>query len=477
MRARGLVALGAVVCSACGPGPLSPSSGSVAGGFLVTATHEGLEGLAAPYVVKVGGIAAFDVERLDARTLRFTVQGAPTAGEAKVVVTGRGVTREVGTFFYEGPKARVLERMVAFGASLTMGSQDANISKRGQLHGPAAQVARAAGAYLSLPLIKTGLFPGVTVDDFDRQTCQPLRDDLFSIIRERAGDMLPKLRDNDGNIVVAKSRVDPELEVRNVAIGGFRLEQVLRGGGDVLTIGIEHMVWNPYVDTANLFTEPEQKMIDRVEALEPTLVLSTDLFGNDYNNVDLGPEGIPDLTPLTPMEEFRPQLAEILQRLERTGAQVFLATGPDATVLPQYDRKIAALRAAGYSEAEATGWREAIRARIKEYNDELLAQAAAYPRVHVVDMHAAVQEVLASGVDVGGAHLSPQPLGGLLSLDGMHFSDTGYGVLANMFISRINQDLGTKIAPVDLEAVRAQDPYSVEALRAAGFPCAGAGQD
>ena len=40
------------------------------------------------------------------------------------------------------------DRVVAFGASLTMGSQDANISERGQLHGPMAQLTRAAGAYL-----------------------------------------------------------------------------------------------------------------------------------------------------------------------------------------------------------------------------------------------------------------------------------------------------------------------------------------
>jgi GDSL-like Lipase/Acylhydrolase len=465
--------LAVALLAGCGPSPLSPERGPVSGGYPVTVTHETLEGLEAPYRVAVGGIAAIDVERLNGRTVRFWVQGAPLAGEAKVVVTGRGVAREVGTFFYEGPKAKVLERLVAFGASLTMGSQDANISQRGQQHGPMAQLARAAGAYLPLPLIKPGLFPGLTHEDFDRTSCKLLREDVFSIIGERAGDMLPRLKDASGNIVVARSRVDPEVEVRNVAIGGFRMRQVLEGGGDLLTMGIEHMVWNPYVDTAGLFNEPAEKMMDRVESLKPTLVVSTDLFGNDYNNVDLYKDGIPDLSALTPMDAFRPQLAEILRRLEAIGAEVFLATGPDATVLPQYDEKIRKLRAAGFSEAEASGWREAVRVRIAEYNAELRAQAAAYPRVHLVDMHGKVQEVLANGVDVGGTRLDSQPMGGLLSLDGMHFSDTGYALVANMFLERMNEDLGLQLPLVSFEAVLAEDPYSVEALRAAGFPCAG----
>lgn len=472
MKTKGLVAV-SVLFLACGPSPVSPQRGPVSGGYPVTVSHEALEGLEAPYRVEVGGIAALEVERLDARTFRFRPQGSPSAGEARVVVSGRGVAREVGTFFYEAPKAPVFARVVAFGASLTMGSQDANISQRGQEHGPMAQLARAAGAYLSLPLIKPGLFPGLTLEDFDRATCQPKFDNVFTVIQERAGDMLPKLKDASGNIVVARSRVDPELEVRNVAIGGFRMKQVLEGGGDLLTMGIEHMVWNPYVDTAGLFSEPAQKMLDRVEALQPTLVLSTDLFGNDYNNVDVFAEGVPDLTPLTPMEEFRPQLAEILRRLDATGAEVFLATGPDATVLPQYEEKIQKLRAQGYSEEQASGWREAIRARIAEYNAELYAQAAAYPRLHLVDLHARVQEVLQQGVDVAGNHLGPQPMGGLLSLDGMHFSDTGYALVANMFLEAINAELGTKVPLVDLAAVHAEDPYSVASLQAAGFPCAG----
>jgi hypothetical protein len=46
-------------------------------------------------------------------------------------------------------------------------------------------------------------------------------------------------------------------------------------------------------------------------------------------------------------------------------------------------------------------------------------------------------------------------------------------MVANMFLEAINAELGTKVPLVDLAAVHANDPYSVEALRAVGFPCAG----
>ena len=74
---------------------------------------------------------------------------------------------------------------------------------------------------------------------------------------------------------------------------------------------------------------------------------------------------------------------------------------------------------------------------------------------------------------MGGDHLTIDPLHGLLSLDSMHFSDTGYAQLANGFIDEMNKVLGTRIPEVDAVAVHGQDPYSVQALRTAGLGCAG----
>ncbi|MBI3184373.1 MAG: hypothetical protein HYZ28_19745 [Myxococcales bacterium] len=459
----------------CGPSGPSPKEGSSFGHFEVRAESAELGSLAEPLAVSVGGIFAYRVTREDSRTVRFFVQGAPEPGAQEVWASSRrGGKVSLGQLHYRPPAHPVFQRMVAFGASLTMGTQDGSISIHSQTYGPAAQLARAAGAYLSLPLVKEGFLPSLTHEDFDLATCRFKDSDVFSLLAKRASsELLPKLRDSEGAVHISYARVDPGLEVRNVAIGGFRVEHVLKGPGQLFATGLEHFVWNPMATTEELLYEPEEKMIDRVEAMRPTLIVSTDLFGNDYNNVQLGAEGVPDLSALTPMESFRASLAEVLARLEGTGAEVFLATGPDATVLPQYDEKVQKLREAGYSEAEATSWREAIRRRIGEYNAELLAQVEGRPRFHVVDLHAKVAEVLASGLEVGETRLSSRPLGGLLSLDGMHFTDTGYAALANEFVRAINQSVGSQVPEIDLAAVLAEDANSVERLREAGFSCAG----
>ena len=40
-----------------------------------------------------------------------------------------------------------------------------------------------------------------------------------------------------------------------------------------------------------------------------------------------------------------------------------------------------------------------------------------------------------------------------MTLDGLHFSDTGYGILANIFLDAIDAELGGVPSRVDLEAV------------------------
>lgn len=476
MHTRSAVVLLAVsaALSACGPSALSRDVGPAAGHFEVTARDAALTALEAPLSVSVGGVAAYDVRRGAADEVVFTVQGHPRAGAQEVVVRGRGgATVTVGTLTYDGPSHPALGRVVAFGASLTMGTQDATIHARTQLHGPAALFARQTGAYLGLPLLKPGYLPTLQPSDFDLATCVE-KGDLFATLGQRAtSELLPRLKDRDDNVVIARMRVDPALEVTNLAVGGTRVTEVVHHPPSLLAIVLEHLVWDVDVDTAGLVEPPAESQLERLVALQPTLVLSTDLIGNDYNNVNLEVDGVPSLDAVTSEADFIAALTTVLDRLDETGAEVFLATGPDATLLPRYDRKVAQLKAKGLSDAEASGWRDELRARIDRFNGILLAECAKHPRVHVVDVAAKVREVFAHGLAVGGTTLSPAPFGGLLSIDSMHFSDTGYAVLTNAFIEEVNRALGTSVPLADLEAVHATDPYAVEALRANGFPCAG----
>jgi lysophospholipase L1-like esterase len=325
-----------------------------------------------------------------------------------------------------------------------------------------------------MPLIKQGYLPALTADDIDPGSCRPKQADIFSTIGARASaELIPKLKDTGGNVSIGKMRVDPSLEVTNVAIGGFRVAETVDGAKSLFGTVLEHVVWDPKVDAAGLISAPAQMELDRVVALKPAIAITTDLFGNDYNNVNLYTDGVPDLGALTPVEEVRASLRTVISRLESTGAEVFVATGPDNTVLPAYAEKVARLKAAGFSEGDATGWLTAMRERIGAYNDVLREEAAGHPKIHVVDLHAKIAQVLSQGVVVEGETLQPAPFGGLLSMDSMHFSDTGYAVLANTFIEAINGELGMKIPLADLAAIHAEDPYSVKALKKVGLGCAG----
>jgi lysophospholipase L1-like esterase len=201
--------------------------------------------------------------------------------------------------------------------------------------------------------------------------------------------------------------------------------------------------------------------------------MTTDVFGNDFDNVDLHGDAIPKLDALTSLADFQASLDRLMAAFDQTGAEVFIANGPDLTVLPSYEEKVAKLKAAGFSDADATGWRDAIRARIGGYNDILTQSAASRPKVHVVDFAGMAAEIFANGIDVGGTHLGPKPMGGLFSLDDLHFSDTGYALLARAYVRAMNETWGTKLPEPDLEAVYRDDPLRPEALRAAGFACAG----
>ncbi|MHB8872285.1 MAG: hypothetical protein ACYC8T_01230 [Myxococcaceae bacterium] len=474
---RILLLCGVLGAVGCGPVvEVSPPSGSAYGHFAVTVKADALTQLdaTAPWSVTVGGIAAYEVTAVDERTVRFTVQGHPEGGPQKIVVSAKRVPVEVGSLKYLPPVDARLSRLVAFGASLTMGSQDASVSQRSQLHGPASVIARQAGAYLGVPLIRAGYLPSLVVGDIDPDRCRPRSPDIFGTIGARVeAELMPRVKDSGGNIAISKMRVDASLISTNVAIGGFRVRETAQGAQSLFGTILEHVVWDPRVDVAALIEPPAESQLDRVVGLEPTLALSTDLIGNDYNNVNLYTDGIPDLNALTPVEELRSSVREVVARLDQTGAEVFLATGPDNTVLPSYPEKVQRLKAAGFSDEDATGWLTAIRARIVAYNEVLREETRAHPKIHLVDLHARVATVLSEGVTIDGQTLKPAPYGGLLSLDMMHFSDTGYAVLANFFLEEMNASLGTKIPLADLSAIHATDPYSAEALQAAGLSCAG----
>ena len=76
----------------------------------------------------------------------------------------------------------------------------------------------------------------------------------------------------------------------------------------------------------------------------------------------------------------------------------------------------------------------------------------------IVDINTAFTQAAENGVTANGCTGTFAFLGGLFGLDGIHPSNTGYGVLANAFISTINSAEGANIQPANLDTIAASDP-------------------
>lgn len=104
--------------------------------------------------------------------------------------------------------------------------------------------------------------------------------------------------------------------------------------------------------------------------------------------------------------------------------------------------------------------RALVTTRITEFNDVITTLAAAN-NIPVVDVFTLMNEAFADDAKV----LSTNRLdrrwgrGGFFSLDGLHFSDTLQGYLANAFISVIDQEIAVTIPAVDLATIYASDDY------------------
>jgi len=110
--------------------------------------------------------------------------------------------------------------------------------------------------------------------------------------------------------------------------------------------------------------------------------------------------------------------------------------------------------------------RAAIETAIGGYNAAIAAEAQARGGA-LVDEYALYDGIYKNGITIGGVHYTAAFVaGGLFSLDGVHPSDLGSGILANTFLEAINQHFGARIPPVDLSQLT--HPPSAFALAKAG---------
>jgi hypothetical protein len=403
--------------------------------------------------VTIGGVPAFDLSLAADGQLLVTAQGGPS-GEAAVILTVDGAEIEVGALTYDAPIDPVFERMVAFGASVTMGFQDGTPTPRAQLTSPVMHLARAAGAWLPLPLFRDDLWDALSIEDIGPAPECAIGTGSFTT--NATLSVLTEMADPEtGELDFTRARVTPTVEPRNLAIGNFRIHQIVHGAPptDPAYALLTYLAFQN--DSTGLGSDTGPSQLDRLEALEPTIIVSTDLYGNDLLGPVLPTDGV-DFDRLTEEADFTADLEETLDRLAATGAEVFLANIPRVDRLPRI--------AQVHHDPDELA---IVLERAERFNALLSEHAAAHDTIHIVDTYQYVEDH-PDGLVTDRFTLSLGTLGGLISFDGVHFSDTGNALVTQLFIEAIEDTLGVDFPELPLASILARDPHSPFVLEVHG---------
>jgi lysophospholipase L1-like esterase len=240
-------------------------------------------------------------------------------------------------------------------------------------------------------------------------------------------------------------------------------------------------------------------------SLHPTAVI--EWLGN---NDALVPALIGQLQALTPLDQFQKNYKQILDDLQGTGAKIVTATIPDVTETPYFTSPRTLAQQWGKSVGDVTmelgiGPHDFIRPSAQIYVDGIFSGALKGPlpvdcpaplsnlgvgsvpcvltaeeaslvrstincfnaviekesAAHgaaVVDVHLRVEQIFTAGYKLKNVTLTSDFFGGLFSLDGIHPTATGYGIIANEFIKTINKTWNTSISEANIDEIFATDP-------------------
>ena len=385
-----------------------------------------------------------------------------------------------------------LSKLVVVGDSLSAGVQNFSLLDSQQVHGFPSVIAQQANVTLTLPLVP---FPGAP-NKLQLTSLNPLT------IAPVAGTLPAIPRDN------------PCQQPTNLSIPGVTV-------GQALTIVPSATPANPVEEWADLvlgFPNPLASAachttpsalteVQQAVALQPTTVI--EYLGN---NDALVPALTGALDTLTPLDQFAANYDAVLDALEKTHATIITATVPDVTKVP-YFTPVATLAAqlnlpvstvtaklgispndllrptaspialAIIQDAQAGPLPEncpapplqlptptvpcllkasdvtRVQLTVDAYNVIIFAESLTHGAT-MVDIHQLVERLAKNGYVADSKQLTTGFLGGLFSLDGIHPTNTGYGIIANTFIGVMNHRLGTDIPPADINAIAAQDPLT-----------------
>lgn len=427
-------------------------------------------------------------------SITFTTAGTPTAGTYPLIIenTAGSKISFTNVYTYYAPVSRYFKTFVAMGASYTAGFQSDSYNEAAQLNGPAAWIARQAGAYFPIPLIKMpGLPPEEGFEGLDTN-----------------GNFTVSLASIATQLFTATNFseffVDPSVTPYDIAVPGAMIEDEVLGpasksSSSSFVIPLTNFLFAPY-DNNFFETKDIKPEIVMAQDLNPTIIVSTDEYGNDLVT-----------GTITPYGEFALYITQAVSALAATGAQVFLANVPHGIELPSFQQTaLNALVPCGLTFSNITGGLQGldqaadadscattfsngtndgtciynacqslvpIDQSVDAFNAEFKNAVAPYPNVHIVDfeglMNGSVQ-LAGQGVTfdsegipeyaVGNQTLKMKHLGGFYSMDDIHLTNTGYAILASVFIQTINDTIGTSVPLPDLSSIVSADPLSPAAL-------------
>ncbi|GEM_PF-3199386 len=413
-------------------------------------------------------------------------QGSPEPGFVDIIITTReGIYRIKNGFKFDELRYPLFKNMVAVGASYTQGWISMGLRYDFQLHSPFSYLAKQAGAYFPNGLVKPGILDGISPYTYTKGCT------VTSWITPIASKMLEAMKLMEGKgknkFFLANYRYDPDILPHNLGIGGNTISDTIEGAGHgrmgILTV-FEHLSYDPYVNLTDALNDPiSGGPFKTAMSLHPTVLFSTDLFADDILYfAPMSPH--PSVENVTPVGDVRRELRKMFRILKENNVEAFIANLPQITVMPVFRLFKNFYISLGYSQEEVDRWEEEVNRIAAEYSIAFTEEASRYPNIHIVDFRGIIEKIMDTdnyytfpgtvtlghgGITVKGKFYPIDFLGGLVSLDAIHLTYTGYALLANMFIEKVNEDLHYNIPFVDIEKVVQNDPLSPEHLEELGI--------
>jgi len=362
---------------------------------------------------------------------------------------------------------------IFLGDSLTAGFQSGSLLDTAQPNGYANLIAKQAGFQLALPLITPPGAPAVLK--------------LISV------GPPPVIQQESG---VTKGRDNPTVQATDLAVPGFLVTDVINRAPIAVPTSDEDIITDLVLGFPGLAEGKDYTQLQWAAQLSPTTLF---LWIGSNDALVAADTGMP--SSMTPVTQFTTEFTQLMQALQsKTTANLIVGNVPDITLVPyltsgttilaefsqssgipaaqlsatlgiqdadlvnpngvtQIEAILGGKQAGPVSDSGYLSPTEiaAVQQTIQQYNTAIAAQVAAVGGT-LVDINTAFTQLHTSPPTINGTVATFNFLGGIFSLDGVHPTNTGYALLANIFIDRMNTALSTKIPDVNVSAIATTDP-------------------